>query len=72
MEKVLKMFEVAPIYKDHEEIPILVRQYIETVADVYDYAQIPLEEINSFLAGLYEFKGLTIEQADEWEDGWVL
>ena len=70
MEKML--IEGAPVYNDYEEIPVLTRQYIETVADVRTFTQIPLDEINSFLAGLYEFKGMTIEQADMYEDGWVL
>ena len=72
----LEMYEVAPVFKDYEDVPILVRQYIETVADVYNYAEIPLEDINEFLAGLYEFKANemkpTPEQMAEWEDGWVL
>ena len=76
MLEVLEMYEVAPVYKAYEEVPFLMRQYLETVADVFDYAQIPLEEINGFLAGLYEFKGRdltpTAEQMQEWEDGWVL
>lgn len=76
MEKVLEMFEVAPVYNEYEEVPVLVQQYIETVADVSNYAEIPLEDINQFLAGLYEFKANekkpTPEQMAEWEDGWVL
>lgn len=69
-------FEVAPVYKEYEEVPVPVQQYIETVADVFTYTQIPLEDINQFLAGLYEFKKdyvkPTPEQMAEWEDGWVL
>lgn len=57
---------------DYEEIPQLTKEYIMTVADAEYIEEIPLEEINSFLAGLYEFKGMTIEQADVYEDGWVL
>ena len=73
MEHVLELYEVAPVYKDYEEVPFLMRQYLETVADVYDYAQIPLEEINQFLAGLYEFyKGRDVkptpEQMEEWQE----
>ena len=71
MEKML-LIEGAPVYKDYEEVPVLTRQYIETVADVRTFTQIPLEEINDFLAGLYQFKGMSIEQADQYEDGWVL
>lgn len=68
----MEKFEVFVPFFDYEEIPQLTKEYILTVADVNQIEQIPLEEINDFLAGLYQFKGMTIEQADMYEDGWVM
>lgn len=68
----MEKFEVFERFFDYEEIPQLTKEYILTVADVNQIEQIPLEEINDFLAGLYQFKGMTVEQADMYEDGWVL
>lgn len=68
----MEKFEVFTPFFAYEEIPQLTKEYILTVADANQIEQIPLEEINDFLAGLYQFKGMTIEQADMYEDGWVL
>jgi hypothetical protein len=35
----------------------------------HDLENIPLEDINSFMVGLYEYEK---SKRDEWEDGWVL
>lgn len=57
-------------FKCYEEIPAAVKEYILTVADAFVVEQIPLEDINEFLAGYAEYK---FKQAkEEWEDGWVL
>ena len=58
-------------YRDYDEIPVLVKDYILTVADANQIEQIPLEEINSFLSGLTEYYHRR-DHIKEWEDGWVL
>lgn len=68
----MEKFEVFQPFFDYQEIPQLTKEYILAVADANQIEQIPLEEINDFLAGLYQFKGMTVEQAEQYEDGWVL
>ena len=59
-----------PKYLTYEDIPPLVKEYILTVADAFTVEEIPLEDINEFLAGYEAYKKkLAME---EWEDGWVL
>ena len=70
------------VYRDYEEVPVIVRKYIEEVADVYNYAEIPLEDINGLMEAAEEYYDKyanaeivakpTAEQMVEWEDGWVL
>ena len=59
--------KVAP-FKTYEEIPVLTREYIAYVAGA-DLMKVPLADINSFMAMLYEVE--TRKRA-EYEDGWVI
>jgi len=59
--------KVAP-FKTYEEIPVLTQEYIVYVAGA-DLMKIPLADINSFMAMLYEVE--TRKRA-EYEDGWVI
>jgi len=52
----------------YEEIPVLVKDYILSVADADCIEQIPLHDINSFLYGQMMFEK---ERFEEYEDGWV-
>jgi hypothetical protein len=59
--------KVAP-FKTYEEIPVLTQEYIVYVAGA-DLMKVPLADINSFMAMLYEVE--TRKRA-EYEDGWVI
>ena len=52
----------------YEEIPVLVKDYILSVADADSIEQIPLQDINSFI---YEQMQHGKEAYDDWDDGWV-
>ncbi len=55
-------------YRAYEEIPVLVREYILTVANEKRIMDIPLEDINSYLDGLHEhYKN----EQEEYSEGWV-
>jgi len=60
--------KIAP-FKTYEEIPVLTREYIVYVSGERELETVPLEDINSFMAMLYEIE--TRKRA-EYEDGWVL
>jgi hypothetical protein len=60
--------KIAP-FKTYEEIPVLTREYIVYVAGERDLMNVPLADINSFMAMLYEVE--TRKRA-EYEDGWVI
>lgn len=46
-------------FQTYEEIPLLISEYILTVAESKSLFDIPLEDINSFLTGLEEYAILT-------------
>jgi len=60
--------KIAP-FKTYEDIPVLTREYIVYVAGERDLMNVPLADINSFMAMLYEVE--THKRA-EYEDGWVI
>lgn len=60
--------KIAP-FKTYEEIPVLTQEYIVYVAGERDLMNVPLADINSFMAMLYEVE--TRKRA-EYEDGWVI
>ena len=55
-------------FKTYEEIPVLIREYVLTVADEKSIMDIPLEDINSFIDGLHQY--YETEQ-EEHTEGWV-
>lgn len=59
--------KLAP-FKTFEEIPLMTKEYIVYVSGEKTIEQIGLEEINGFMAMLYEAE---IEKRAEYEDGWV-
>jgi hypothetical protein len=59
--------KVAP-FKTYEEIPVLTQEYIVYVSGA-DLMKIPLADINSFMAMLYEVE---TRKRVEYEDGWVI
>lgn len=56
-------------YKTYEEIPLLIKEYIQTVAETKNIMEIPLVDINEFLTGLKEYDKMVLS---EYDDGWVL
>jgi len=56
------------IYQTYDEIPLLMRDYILTVAEEKTIMDIPLEDINSFLEGLHSYYAT---QKEEYSEGWV-
>ena len=59
--------KLAP-FKTFEEIPLMTKEYIVYVSGEKTIEQIGLEEINGFMAMLYEAEQ---EKRAEYEDGWV-
>ena len=55
-------------YESYAEIPVLVAEYVLTVAAEKHIMDIPLEDINSFLAGLHEHYKT---KQEEYSEGWV-
>jgi hypothetical protein len=55
-------------YKTYDEIPVMVKEYIVTVAQAKTIQEVPLSDINSFLTGLQEYDKMTAEN----DGGWVL
>ena len=55
-------------YKTYEEIPVIIREYIITVANAKTIQEIPLEDINGFLTGLQEYDKMVAEN----DGGWVI
>jgi hypothetical protein len=56
-------------FRTYDDIPTLTKEYIVYVAGEDKLENIPLDDINSFMLGLYEYEK---RKRDEWEDGWVL
>lgn len=56
------------IYQTYDEIPLLMRDYILTVAEEKTIMDVPLEDINSFLEGLHSYYAT---QKEEYSEGWV-
>lgn len=56
------------IYQTYDEIPLLMREYILTVAEEKTIMDVPLEDINSFLEGLHSYYAT---QKEEYSEGWV-
>ena len=56
-------------FRTYEDIPMLIRDYVLTVADEKSIMDIPLEDINSFIDGLHQYYETKPELE---EDGWVL
>ena len=55
-------------YQSYAEIPVLIRDYILTVAEEKRIMDVPLEDINSFLEGLHSYYAT---QKEEYSEGWV-
>lgn len=55
-------------FETYADIPQFTKEYVVYVVG-HDIENIPLEDINSFMVGLYEYEKA---KRDEWEDGWVL
>ena len=55
-------------FKTYEEIPVLIREYVLTVADEKSIMDIPLEDINAFLSELHEHYKT---EREEYSEGWV-
>lgn len=56
-------------YQTYAEIPLMIQDYVLTVANEKRIMDIPLEEINSFIDGLHQYYETKPELE---EDGWVL
>ena len=48
-------------YKDHEEVPTYVKDYLLSVIDEDSIYRVPIEDINDYLNGL-----------DDWEEDYYL
>jgi hypothetical protein len=48
-------------FESHDEIPFILRNYLMTVAEVSVFNEIPLFDVNSFLNGLEEFHGKSVD-----------
>ena len=48
-------------FESHDEIPFILRNYLMTVAEVSVFNEIPLFDVNSFLNGLQEFHGKSVD-----------
>ena len=55
-------------YHTYAEIPLLIKEYILTVAEEKHIMDISLEDINSFIYGLHEYYE---NQPEEEIDGWA-
>ena len=55
-------------YRSYSEIPLLIQDYVLTVAEKRDIMDIPLEDINSYLEGLHSYYAT---QKEEYSEGWV-
>lgn len=55
-------------YREYAEIPVLMRDYLLTVAEKKNIMDIPLEDINGYLHGLDEYYKWRDE---EYFEGWV-
>ena len=51
----VKREEIVMEYKSHEEISGLMAGYVLEVADADNIAEIPLEDVNSFIKDLEEY-----------------
>jgi hypothetical protein len=43
-------------YKDHEEVPIYVKDYLLSVIDEDSIYRVPIEDINDYLNGLVDWE----------------
>lgn len=57
-------------YKTYAEIPLVMKQYMITVANVKDVMEIPLGDINIYLDGLNDYYKKSVYH--KYDDGWVL
>lgn len=57
------------LYRTYAEIPVLVAEYVLTVAEKKHIMSIPLSEINGFLNDLHEYCD---RKNEEEMDGWTL
>jgi hypothetical protein len=55
-------------YESYAEIPVLMRDYLLTVAEKKNIMDIPLEDINGYIRGLDEYYKWRDE---EYFEGWV-
>ncbi len=55
-------------YETYAEIPVLMRDYLLTVAEKKNIMDIPLEDINGYIRGLDEYYKWRDE---EYFEGWV-
>lgn len=55
-------------YRSYNEIPQLMREYLQTVAEKRDIMEIPIEDINSYLDGLHSYYET---KKEEYSEGWV-
>ena len=56
-------------YRTYAEIPLMIQDYVLTVANEKRIMDVPLEDINSFIDGLHQYHEMKPELE---EDGWVL
>ena len=56
-------------FKTYAEIPLLIQEYVLTVAEEKSIMNIPLEDINTFIDGLHQYYETKPELE---EDGWVI
>jgi hypothetical protein len=64
----MKRWKMRKPYRTYEEIPLMMREYILTVAEEKSIMDISLEDINSFLDGLHAYYQT---QKEEYSEGWV-
>ena len=57
------------MYKTYMEIPLAMKEYMTTVANVKDIMEISLEDINIYLESLGDYEKSI---RAEYEEGWVL
>lgn len=56
-------------YPDYVSIPELTKEYLVFVAQVHTIEEIPLEEINGFMTGLFEFENFVQRLTNLKNDG---
>lgn len=58
-------------FTNYAEIPVMMSEYIMTVAGIEKIETVALDDINGFFNGLDQFEAEK-EEREEYEDGWVL